>query len=128
MEISPGDTFLYKSPSDKMHLHIVVEKVISDDIVLCAFVSSVKPGKGYDRSCELNPGDSPFINKPSYVVYDKMRLYHASFIQRMIEQSEAIYKGKLSASILKRVIDGALSSKMTAQTMKKYLIDSQTND
>ncbi len=46
----------------------------------------------------------------------------------MIEQSEAIYKGKLSGAVLKRVIDGALSSKMTAQTMKKYLIDSKTND
>ena len=128
MEISPGDTFLYKAQENKKHLHIVVEKVISDDIVVCAFVSSIKPGKGYDKSCVLTAEDSLFLNRDSYVVYDKMRLYKISSIQDMINRSEAKYEGRLDDSVLKRIIDGALKSKMTNNNIRRFIIEANNKN
>ena len=49
MSISVGDTFLYEAPANKRHLHIVVEKIIDSDTCICAFVSSIVSGRGYDR-------------------------------------------------------------------------------
>lgn len=127
MEISPGDTFLYQAQENKKHLHIVISE-IKGDVAVCAFVSSIKPGKGYDKSCVLTENDSPFLDRDSYVVYDKMRLYKISTIQDMLERSEAVYKGRLENSVLERVISGAIESKMTNNRMRQYIISAVKKD
>lgn len=127
MEISPGDTFLYQAQENKKHLHIVVS-IIKGDVAVCAFVSSVKTGKGYDKSCVLTENDSPFLDRDSYVVYDKIRLYKIRAIQDMIECSKAIYKGKVDAPVLERIIKGAINSKMTNNKMRQYIIDAATRN
>ena len=121
MTIRPGDTFMYPYPKEKKHLHIVVEKVIDKVMLICAFVSSIPENRGYDKSCMLEEGDTPFIKHPSYVVYDKMQFFDASTLERMIENGQIKDRGHVEEAVLKRVIDGALNSKMTPNIFRKYL-------
>lgn len=121
MSISVGDTFLYKAPADKYHLHIVIEEIIDSETCICAFVSSIVPGRGYDKACVLDEGDCSFIHHPSYVVYDKLRFFDIPMLEKMIADGTAIQKDHLTDSVLERVRKGALSSKMTHNMFRKYI-------
>lgn len=121
MTLQPGDTFLYSFPAEKKHLHIIIEKIISKDMLICVFVSSIVNGRGYDKSCVLNKGDCEFIKHPSYVVYDKMQFLDRQMLEKMIDNGQVKIKEHLEESVLQRVIDGALSSKMTHNIFRKYL-------
>lgn len=121
MTIKPGDTFLYPYPESKKHLHIIVEKVISKNVFICVFVSSIIEGRGYDRSCILNEGDCNFIKHPSYVVYDKIQIFDAQQLKHMVENGQIKISDHLDDAVLQRVIDGALKSKMTPNLFRKYL-------
>lgn len=110
MSIKPGDTFLFQYPDKEFHFHIVVETITSDNKALCVFVSSIKSDRGYDKACMLNAGDAPFIKHPSYAVYDKMRMYDCSWLERMLNEGMIKKKEPLAPSVLKRVVDGAVNS------------------
>lgn len=122
MEIHPGDTFLYSYPyGDKLHLNVVIQKIVDSDRVLCAFVSSIKEGKEYDNSCILNAGDISFIKHPSYVVYKDLFLMEIEDLKRMINTGSAIVKDHISDDVLERIREGAMNSKFTRTVFKKYL-------
>lgn len=123
MTVRPGDTFLYSFPTEKKHLHIVVEKITSKNMLICAFVSSIVKGRGFDKSCVLNVGDCDFIKHPSYVVYDKMLFFDAQIFEQMAENGYIRLEEHLSDDVLQRVLSGALNSKMTPNNFRKYLED-----
>ena len=58
----------------------------------------------------LNADDAPFIKHPSYAVYDKMRMYDCSWLERMLNDGMIKKKEPLAPSVLKRVVDGAVNS------------------
>ena len=128
MSIKPGDTFLFQYPDKEFHFHIVVETITSDNKALCVFVSSIKSGRGYDKACVLNTGDAPFIKHPSYAVYDKMRMYDCSWLERMLDEGMIKKKEPLEPSVLKRVVDGAINSLMTSNMFRKYLKNCSTDN
>lgn len=121
MTFTPGDTFLLSYPKEKKHLHIIIAEILPQDICICAFVSSIVPGRGYDRSCELNTGDCSFISHPSYVVYDKMQLLKKDYLKQLQANGQLKIKEHLDDDVLQRVKDGALKSKMTPNNFRKHL-------
>lgn len=127
MSISVGDTFLYEAPANKRHLHIVVEKIIDSDTCICAFVSSIVSGRGYDRACVLDSGDCTFIQHPYYVVYDKLRFFDMHQLEEMISNGIAIKKDHLSDAVIERIRNGAIASKMTHNNFRKYFIKDSKN-
>ena len=123
MSISAGDSFLFRAPLDKFHLHIVVEEVIDSGTCICAFISSIVPGRGYDKACVLDAGDSSFITHPSYVVYDKLRFFDIAMLEKMLDDGTAIRKERIKDDVLRRIRQGAIDSKMTPNYFRKYFAD-----
>lgn len=68
MNLSPGDVFLMEYPHDKNHYHVVVKEIVGN-VLVCVFISSVKPGIIVDDACLIQPGELPFIKHESYIVY-----------------------------------------------------------
>jgi hypothetical protein len=77
MPIAVGDTFLMTtgSPtgSNANHLLVAITHIAIDagGMLLFVPVSSVKPARSYDKTCEIAPVDAahPFITKDSFIDY-----------------------------------------------------------
>ena len=121
MNIKPGDAFLLDFPKEKKHLHIVVEKIISKDILICAFINSITEGKGFDKSCILDKGDCSFIKHPSYVVYDKMQFFTIQSLEGMLKDGKIKIREHVDDAVLEKIRRGALNSKMTPNIFRKYI-------
>ena len=114
--------FLYPYPAEKKHFNVVVGEV-SEDTVILAFISSIVKNKGYDKSCVLTEKDAGFIIHPSYIVYDKLWFFHRPKLEAMIASGEIQIREHLSESVVQRIREGALQSKMIRIQYRKYFRD-----
>ena len=64
--LTPGDTFLPRHPEDNRHLYVVVHRAKD----LCISVNFTTARPGCDLSCEVAPGEHPFIAKHSVICYN----------------------------------------------------------
>ena len=67
-----GDTFLYPlDPPNTAHLWIVLTNPDSDGLVLIVNVTTTYSldKERVDTTVSLNPGEHPFVRKPSYLYY-----------------------------------------------------------
>ena len=124
MSVKAGDAFSVPSGPEGNHLFVVVlpftnffgmQKQTTILVSICSIVPK------HDRTCELLPGDHPFITRPSYVAYSKARAYSEVDIQKHIASGFFSPKTAISAELLVRIKNGLIASPRTQNYLKDLL-------
>lgn len=120
---NPGDTFLVPSGPQGLHLFVL----ILGPVVLPAYGSlpqvavvsatSQKAGIPFDHTCELQVGDHPFIQQPSFISYRHMRIDALPHVSGLVGSLWKPHQ-QCSPDLLKRIIDGVCISRMTPREFK----------
>lgn len=117
--IVPGLTFLSRNPKNSTrHLFIVISSII-DEKVLLVNVTSKKENN--DHTCVLDKGDHPFVRHDSIINYaeaieGEVCLMREAFATKIFEVQK-----QLSATLLKKVQEGALISLEFKPKFRKYI-------
>lgn len=119
--LNVGDTFLLPPKVGiKEHLWIVLTPADSTGSAICVNVTSDDP----DHTTELNVGDHPFIDHPSFVRYRDARPIKLSVMEAAIKgeipAGGMVCTGHKSCStvLLKRIQEGLLNSPHTHRGIK----------
>lgn len=130
-----GQCFLVPSgPNQHLHLFtIVIEPAILPERgnhpqVISVNFTSVIQNVPHDKSCLVDSGDHPFIKHPSYVNYRGARCDSYEQIQKLINNGVFIEKEPCSDELLKKIINGALASKMISREFKDIIRNSLINE
>lgn len=114
----PGDCLLVPSgPGGKQHLFTVTlgpchfAGHAQPPHVLLLSVTSIRQGVPPDDACLLQPGEHPFITRPSYIYYREPRIEPVSHVQNMIAQVVWQPKPPCSPQLLARIVAGLHKSK-----------------
>lgn len=116
--MSPGDTFYWDPGQTLPHLWIVLHVGPDESGIHSALVvnmTSLRPGGAGDRSCVLQPGEHPFVSRPTILLY-------AYACRRPLTHFAAFPKGApLSATLTARAIGGAAASPFLKRKFKALL-------
>lgn len=109
---------------NRHHLHIVLNDPALDKDgqtrVLIVSVTSIPTSQNYDSSCTLFPGEHPFVNKHSYVLYRKALLADPVDLENKVKTGEFIAKPLLDKKAFGYVIDGLIDSPYTTPAILKF--------
>jgi hypothetical protein len=87
---------------------------------LSVMVSSIKPNKPHDATCELEPGAHEFITLRSFVVYRQAETPAAKHIGNMVDKKYYTVKADISEDLFKKVVSGLFASDDTRPRIKTY--------
>ena len=90
-------------------------------MVLLANVTSVRNGVAGDDACLLGEGEHSFITQESFVDYRFARFEKADFIEAKVKNGEFTVKDPCSAELIRKIINGALTSRKIPREYKKIL-------
>ncbi|MAC48204.1 MAG: hypothetical protein CMI12_15355 [Oceanospirillum sp.] len=112
---------------DRKHLFILLtDPVTQEQLVLIVSISSIKHGQRYDDSCVLNPGEHPFIKRPSFVDYRRARIIEVQKLVTGVNQKLFQPCGTVSESVYAYVCQGLLKSPFVSPKIKKFFTDVAT--
>lgn len=114
--MNPGDTFLIPDAIGT-HLYFVLATLADDTLILCHFTTR---RAHTDNTCVIRPGEHSFVVKDTVVRYsaayqcsgDGLKALERTIVKRL---------ECLSATLLKRVRQGALDSPETHDKIKALL-------
>lgn len=122
-----GDTFLIDDPNGpKQHLHIVLSCPTGTPPTILAVPLNTLTHKT-DRTVVLNPGDHPFVGRPTAVSFDLLAVLSTDLLAELeAEASRKLFPSfrrhaAIKADLLERIINGALNSPMTPEGMVREL-------
>jgi hypothetical protein len=122
--IYPGQVFMVPSGQEGLHLFVSVleAKVINGRRhVLLASVCSMKDfGLYNDETCVIQPGEHPFVKKPSFIHYGLLRSEPEQAVLDSLANGYYVARSDaFSSELLRRVADGVAISKH----VKRYIKD-----
>lgn len=93
------------------HLHVICNDPVYYPVqgctcVLAVNISSVKPGVPFDSTCLLDVGDHPFVNRTSYVVYERAVIWRVDNIARQEEQGNIKPHSDMPDASFTRILNG----------------------
>lgn len=108
-----GDAFLMAQPRvPTRHLWIVLTEPSSDaDQMVIVNVTSLR--KGADTTVVLQPGDHPFIVKPSVIYYAGARVVHVKNVEKGFAAGICVPDDSCSPDLMARIQEGLLRSRFT---------------
>lgn len=74
-------------------------------VILVSF-SSIKPGLPYDNTCEVMPGEHPFISKGSYIYYREPRICAMSLVQQRVATNYWRPQQACSTDLIQKIVNG----------------------
>jgi hypothetical protein len=83
-------------------------------------VTSIKRDRACDRTCVLNAGDHPFIDRSSYVLYRLAQHSPSGHIGKMVDKQYYSQKDDFTDAIYNRIRDGLYDSDETRLAILKY--------
>lgn len=102
---------------DRFHLHVVMNDPVPDKNgqhkVVVVSVTSIPPSNQYDTSCTLFPGEHPFVQHGSYVLYARARLVDPAELQAKVNAGHYVPKPPLQTKPFQYVVQGLLDSPYT---------------
>lgn len=118
--INLGDSFLLETPPTGMHLYFAIAQ-ISEDLYL--FVNATSPRHKSETVCILQPGSDvpPFIEHESVIAYNYAREISCDEISKIIFGKPHLVKGSCSATVLRDIQLGGVSSKRLKNKYKTVL-------
>ena len=108
------------------HYIVIASDEMPDGKVLILPISSIKPNKYHDSSCEFDVDEikneigQNLLSKPSYIRYNEAREISSSIILNKQIQKIYKYKCKISDEVLLKIQNGAKHSDEFADYFKKY--------
>jgi hypothetical protein len=108
----PRATLLIPTDPGK-HLYIVMTNKCGDACHLLLSVSSIKPNKHHDPTCEFEGGEHEFIKKRSFVYYRKPLRSQASSIIQLVAKRWYLTRNDLDEVHFARVCDGVTRSEFS---------------
>lgn len=118
----PGETFLDSAPFIPPHLWVVCSNEDADGYCVTFNVSTWR--KGVDESCILNPGDHPFIERKSFIFYQRGRPFCNQEKVQMERFGVFEAREPFPSEVLKRIQQGALESIYTKKKFQKMVKES----
>lgn len=84
-------------------------------------LSSIKEGVFHDDTCEVQPGEHPFVTRPSFAVYRSAVVERAERLTKMVDGW--VYKAHEDASneLTERIYAGIMASRFTPNHVKAYV-------
>jgi hypothetical protein len=84
-------------------------------------LSTIRPGVFHDDTCVVVPGEHPFIQVPSYVVYRSAQVQAAERLVKLV--AGWVYKPHAPASVelTDRMLAGVGNSRFTPKFVRTYL-------
>lgn len=103
------------------HLFVITTDICVNGRHLLANVSTIHDHRHHDDTCTIAPGEHPFINGDSYVVYRMATIGRAERLTRMVDGW--MYKAHDDASdaLTQRIFDGFEVSRFTPRRIKDYI-------
>jgi hypothetical protein len=118
MQVDPGLCYLpIAGPNEKKHLHIVLTPPDDDGEIIVVSVSTQRPGS--DTTVVLKPGDHPFIDHDSVVMYRTAAPTPVRVLSQRLDSRLYDLHEPMSAEILARIQNGVLDSKFTPLGIKR---------
>ena len=122
--MNAGDTFFVQQIGKLYDSHlwmVLSDPALDADKVL--IVSLTTWGKDDDPACILNIGDHPFVRQKSFIKYSHAKVVSEQQLEEFRTRGQIHVQASLSASVLKRVRDGAAESRFMALGHADILID-----
>jgi hypothetical protein len=114
------DTLLIPSGITGLHLFAVITPRCRWDHHLIVGFSSIKPGRYYDPTCEIEAGVHSFIRVPSFIRYETARTVEASHLTRCVDGGSFVPREPIPDDWLKRICDGLAVSPRVASRIWNY--------
>ncbi len=131
MPIAVGDTFLLPtgSPTDPSANHLLVAitdiPIDAGGMLLFVPVSSVKPARSYDKTCEIAAADAvhPFVIKDSFIDYSVPVLRApAAILQQAIPGPDGLpTRQPLPGDLMMRIRQGVYTSNRAKRFARDHL-------
>jgi hypothetical protein len=102
------------------HLRVVISKSHGDDGRVLV-VNLTDAQNWQDTACVVQPGEHPFVTKPSAIAYRKAMAVSPETILEHIKRGTFARSDDMPAQVLQRTIDGAKASDDLPQKFLKYL-------
>lgn len=108
------------------HLHIVMNDPVYShehgwDGVLAVNISSIKHGIYHDPSCIVQPGEHPFVNRDSWVVYKEAVVMQCDRLDYKLASGEIRGHQTVTDELFANVRAGFDVSKMVPQKIKRFI-------
>jgi len=114
--VNPGDTFLNSNPASPQHLWIVASNRTENNRYVIFNFTTKRPDS--DLSCEVQPGEHPFITRESVVAYDRGQLIAITTTRLMQDLGFYQAMAPVSIELLRRIQEGALRSEHTTKKLR----------
>lgn len=113
--VSIGDSFLLPKPGQQVeHLWIViiVPHPRTHDVIM---VNLTTIRSHSDMTTILNPGDHPFVNRPSAIYYADARIADSRLLDRALNSGTATAHQVFNAALIAKIQSGINQSQFTPQ-------------
>jgi len=97
-----------------------VDHEAEEKVVLMVSISSVRPGIPYDSTCILCPGDHPFVQRESFVLYARARIEETDKLLRGIKNGALIGYDPMDSGVFARICRGVEESQFTPMKILKF--------
>lgn len=103
------------------HMFVITTDACPAGKHLLVNLTSIKDGRHTDETCIVNPGEHPFITRPSYVLYRAAQIEGANKLTKMVDGW--VYRSGQPASddLTDRILAGFFDSPFTPRFVKTYL-------
>lgn len=90
--------------------------------LLLASVTTIRHGIGHDTACVIQPGEHPFVNERSYILYRDVRVVAETHAQKMVAAHVwTPHSVPFSPELLAKVIAGAQTSKFMPREFRQFV-------
>lgn len=121
--IEPGDTFLLAFHEEPRHLWIVVAVDRAGGECLLVSLTTLRNNK--DQTVTLQPGEHPFVKRPSVVFYAQPKIWPLAALENAQRDGRAERQEPLSPELLNLVLDGFWASDHTPRRILNWLVERQ---
>lgn len=102
------------------HLTVLMNDPCADSKCLMVNVTSIKPGRFYDKACVLTVGDHSFIKQPSYMLYRMAECCPSVRIGRLVDLNYYIKRDDVDPAVFARISAGIYASDETPLRIVQY--------
>lgn len=119
-----GTLLILSGPVD--HLHIVMNDPVYShehgwEAVLAVNISSIKEGIYFDPSCIVHPGQHPFVNRDSWVVYREAVVMRSERLEYKLASGEIRGHQTATDELFTNVRSGFNTSRLVPTKILRFI-------
>ncbi|MGH2632906.1 MAG: hypothetical protein ACRDG3_05805 [Tepidiformaceae bacterium] len=107
-----GDTFIPLAPQHDGHLWVVISEPTPQNRLAIVNFTTRRPA--CDDSCIARPGEHPFLNRESILLYARARLQDVDALDSHVKAGYYQVREPVGNALLRRIQEGALQSIYTS--------------